>query len=276
MVYYGKAPGVLPLSVDAGNLTSFTVSGLLDDTYYFAVKAYDTGHTVESGFSNEVSGPTTPSAGCQVSVTGLVAAYGFDEASGTAALDSSGKGNHGVIKEAVRIAGGKYGKALQFDGINDWVTVNDSATLDLSTGMTLEAWVFPTASADGRSIIFKEQAGGLVYSLYSNDSVANVPISKIFNGTWATVAGTTALPLNQWSHLVSTYNQSFHRIYVNGVKVGEASFTGTLSASTGVLRIGGNGVWPDFFKGNIDTVRIYNRALTDAEVVNNFSATTCG
>ena len=58
------------------------------------------------------------------------------------------------------------GKALTFDGINDWVTVPDSASLDLTTGMTLEAWVKPEAATNWRTVIFKESAGGLAYALY--------------------------------------------------------------------------------------------------------------
>ena len=72
--------------------------------------------------------------------------------------DASGNGNHGTIKEAVRITTGKYGKALKFDGVNDWVTVNDSASLDLSTGMTLEAWVYQQSSMSN-TIILKEGTG---------------------------------------------------------------------------------------------------------------------
>ena len=81
--------------------------------------------------SNSNSNSSDPATG--TSNTGLVAAYGFEEISGTTVADASGNGNHGTIKEAVRITNGHSGKALQFDGMNDWVTVNDSASLDLST-----------------------------------------------------------------------------------------------------------------------------------------------
>ena len=69
-------------------------------------------------------------------VTGLVAAYGFEEASGTTVSDESGTGNAGTISGAARSAAGRFGSALSFDGVNDWVTVPDAASLDLTTGMT--------------------------------------------------------------------------------------------------------------------------------------------
>jgi PKD repeat protein len=69
---------------------------------------------------------------------GLVAAYNFEEATGTTVVDASGKGNHGTISGAVWTTSGKYGKALSFDGVNDWVTIKDASSLDLTSGMTLE------------------------------------------------------------------------------------------------------------------------------------------
>src|SRR5262245_23953727 len=73
--------------------------------------------------------------------SGLVAAYGFEEGSGGFVTDASGNGNTGTISEATWAAG-KFGSALQFNGTSAIVTVNDSVSLDLTTGATLEAWVF--------------------------------------------------------------------------------------------------------------------------------------
>ena len=56
------------------------------------------------------------------------------------------------------------------------------------------------------------------------------------------------------------------RLYVNGVQVGSRAQTGSMVVSTRALRIGGNGVWGEYFNGLIDDVRIYNRALTAAEI----------
>jgi hypothetical protein len=74
------------------------------------------------------------------------------------------------------------------------------------------------------------------------------------------------LALNAWSHLASTYDGSTLRLYVNGVLVSSTAAAGSLAASSGVLRIGGNGVWPEWFAGLIDEVRVYNRALTAGEI----------
>src|SRR5688572_9579321 len=77
----------------------------------------------------------------------LVAAYAFDEGTGSAAADASGTGNNGTLAGPTWVAG-KNGGGLSFDGVNDWVTVADANSLDLTTAMTLSAWVRPTALAN--------------------------------------------------------------------------------------------------------------------------------
>ena len=76
---------------------------------------------------------------------GLVAAYSFDAGTGSVLADASGNDRNGSISGASWTTAGRNGGALTFDGINDKVTIADHASLDLTTGMTLEAWVRPTA-----------------------------------------------------------------------------------------------------------------------------------
>ena len=85
----------------------------------------------------------------QTPIPGLVAAYSFDEGNGLNANDGSGNNFTGIISGATWTSTGKYGNALSFNGTSNWVTVADSNALDLTAGMTLEAWVFPTAAATG-------------------------------------------------------------------------------------------------------------------------------
>ena len=65
---------------------------------------------------------------------------------------------------------GRFGGALSFDGVDDWVSVADSASLDLTSAMTLEAWVRPSAAgSEWRSVLLKEQPNQLAYALYGNE-----------------------------------------------------------------------------------------------------------
>ncbi len=191
-----------------------------------------------------------------------VAAYGFEEPVGTSVVDASG-GNDGTVQGAGRSAAGRFGRALSFDGLDDMVTVPDDASLDLSTGMTLEAWVRPAAATDWRTILFKESGGGSAYALYANGET-DVP-SVYLNGVTGTL-GSTELEPGKWTHLGATYDGAALRLFVNGTQVGSRPFEGDLSASTGPLTFGANNVWGERFSGLIDEVRVYNRALSPAEL----------
>jgi glucose/arabinose dehydrogenase len=202
---------------------------------------------------------------------GLVLAYAFEETSGTSATDVSAAKNNGTVNGATRTASGKFGRALSFDGVNDRVDVPDAASLDLTTGMTLEAWVKPTTNAGWRTAILKELgASDLAYALYTSDGAK--PRAETRTGAYNTAAGTAALPLNAWSHLASTYDGATLRFFVNGVQVGAKSVTGSMPATANPLRIGGNIVWGEYFSGLIDEVRVYNRALTATEIGTDMNA----
>jgi hypothetical protein len=121
-----------------------------------------------------------PSQQATAANAGLVAAYGFDEGSGTTVTDASGSGNTGTISGATWAASGKYGKALQFNGTNARVNVPDAASLHLSGGMTLEAWVNPsTVNGNWRDVIYK---GNDNYYLEATSTNASKPDAGLIAG----------------------------------------------------------------------------------------------
>ena len=121
--------------------TSLADTGLQASTSYsYRVRARDTGTHV--GPYSNIASATTGAAPPPPSST-LVAAYAFDEGSGTSVADLSGNGNGGVFGTASWTTTGKFGEALSFNGSSARVTVPDAASLRLTTGMTLEAWVYP-------------------------------------------------------------------------------------------------------------------------------------
>jgi len=201
--------------------------------------------------------------------SGLVAAYSFDEGTGTTAADKSGNGNNGtLINGATWSTTSKFGAAASFDGTNDRIDVADSNSLDLTSGMTLEAWVRPTANSSYRTVVLKEVSGELAYSLYAADSDHGTRSSG-----WVRVAsashyadGTNALPLNVYSHIAVTYNGSALVFYVNGVATRSTAVTGNIQTSSMPVRIGGNTIWGEYFQGQIDELRVYNRALSQSEI----------
>jgi Concanavalin A-like lectin/glucanases superfamily/Bacterial Ig domain len=224
-----------------------------------AVATDETGNaTTSSPVSVTVNNPA-------VDPTGLVLGFGFEEPSGTTANDTSGNNNVGTINGPTRSTAGRFGSALSFDGVNDIVTTADANTLDLTNGMTLEAWVRPTVISGWRTVLMKEQTGGLVYGLYANGD-NNRPSGHIYTNLELDARGTAALLTNTWTHLATTYDGTTLRFYVNGAQVGTKAVTGNILASTGAVRVGGNNVWGEWFSGLIDEVRVYRRALSATEV----------
>jgi hypothetical protein len=208
-----------------------------------------------------------------VAPAGLVLSLNFDEAAGTAA-DASGNGHVGTLLGAVRVAG-VHGNGVQFDGIDDWVTVPDAASLDLTTGMTLQAWVKPGAMNGWETLLLKERgAGDFAYALYAHDGGAlaggaPVPSGNVrAGGTHQTVRGISQLAAGVWTHVATTYDGVTQRMFINGVEVASRPQAGSIAVSAGALRIGGNSSFAgEFFQGAVDEVRIYNRALSAAEIL---------
>ena len=226
-----------------------------------AVARDGSGNSTSTQVSVVVNNVTLPPA-----PTGLVAAYGFDEASGTSAGDASGSGNTGTISGATRTATGKYGGALSFDGVNDSVSIPDASSLDLTSAMTLEAWVQPTATTSWRTVLLKERPGGFGYALYSGTDTNRPGAFAEINGAERETRGTAALALNAWTHLAATYDGAALRLFVNGAQAASLAVGGNMTTTTGPLKIGGNAVWGEWFKGLIDEVRVYAKTLTAAEI----------
>ena len=204
---------------------------------------------------------------------GLVAEWHFDEGSGNVLEDSSGNGNDGVIRGASWVDG-KFGKALSFDGRDDYVEIIHPFSL-LNTGkITIEAWTKPISSAYMSAKYFISigdcTASGASLEVPSTQGYIQFFI-YVSNYGWPLVY--TAFPGDeQWLHIVGTYDGNYSKIYVNGRLKSKVNHTGSMITPTSGTNIGAikcnnkykNGAY--FFNGLIDEVRIYNRALTADEI----------
>lgn len=216
------------------------------------------------------TGVLTPTPTTTALPASLVAAYSFDSVVSNTVTDATGKGHTGnLVNSPVFTSSGKNNGAIQFGQPNARIAINDTADLDLTTGMTLEAWVKPTSNTSTwNTIIMKESTGNLAYTIYSRGDSQNVPHGYIYaGGSEREVKDTTALTLNVWTHIALTYNGSQLKMYINGATPIVTSYSGSIATSSGQLSIGGNSVWPgEIFSGVIDDVRIYNTALTQSEI----------
>jgi large repetitive protein len=240
--------------------TTYSVTGLTANTSYtFQVKATDAAGNF-SPYSNQATTTTL------TTVAGLVAAYSFDEGTGTTVNDLSGNGNVGTVVNATWTSAAKYGNALVFNGTNSIVTVPNSATLQLTNAMTLEAWVNPAVVANAwTDVIYKYPDN---YYLEATSNSQKVPGGgNTVGATDSTIFGTTALTPNVWTNLTLTYDGTTLRLYVNGAQVSSvATPSGPMATSTNPLQIGGDSFHTQFFNGTIDEVRLYNVALNQTQI----------
>jgi hypothetical protein len=222
--------------------------------------------------ARDATGNTRTSTAVAVEVhnTGLVAAYGFDETSGTTAVDALGHRNGTLVGGVTRTTSGRFGSALTLDGASGMVTVPDDSTLRLASGMTLEAWVRPSALSNVSSILTKDQTSGFSYSLLAN-TAANVPSANVFTTSALAAAGPASLALGTWTHVAETWDGSTVRLYIDGAEVANQPAAGSLAANAGQLKIGGSSTAGQFFNGLVDEVRVFNRARTAAEIASDLN-----
>jgi len=182
-------------------------------------------------------------------------------------LDASGNGLTGTITGASRVEG-QFGRSVFFDGDGDWVTVPDASPLDLTAGVTLEAWVYRRSEPAGRrTLVAKEATGQRAYFLDAVGPTSDQPtVGVSIAGVEQMLSGGNALPQRAWTHVAGTYDGTRLRLYVNGVEVANRLQSGAIGVSTGALRVGGNALASEFFFGRVDEVRIYGRALGAAEI----------
>jgi fibronectin type 3 domain-containing protein len=240
----------------------YTDAGLsASTTYRYRVQAADAGGNL-GPYSNVVDATTGAS---QPPPVGLVGAWPFGEGIGSTVADASGNGNTGTITGATWSTHGRFGNALRFDDIGDRVRVASSASLNLGTAMTLSAWVQPTSpQGDWRTIMHREA------DAYFLTASSGSPLSPAGGGTFGggvqTIDSPTAIPYNGWTYVAVTYDGNMLRLYLNGTQAAAVAAGGAIKNSTNPLWFGGDNPYGEYFQGLIDEVRVYNRALTQAEV----------
>ena len=198
---------------------------------------------------------------------------------GSQIYDLSGSGNTGTLNNGP-IFSSLNGGSIIFDGSNDYINIPDANSLNPST-ITLSCWVKLNTFTDNANLISKGFTSvGSPYIQYTlkmnttaNNNLYGFEISK--NGTNVFVYTTTPLSINTYYHLTATYDGNTLRLYKDGVlDPASAVSSGTIASYATPVQIGRWGTQgTQHFNGNISQVQIYNRALTQQEILQNYNAT---
>jgi len=194
--------------------------------------------------------------------TSLVGYWQFDEGSGTTATDSSGNGNNGTINGATWVDG-KLGKALSFDGIDDYVLASPISL----PKFTITLWTKRNGTQTDNTNIFTDIYNPPAPKVnYQIAFLGNNLVGGIYNSGWTYTPGVT-LQSDVWKYVVLTYDGANLILYIDGVIGSSAPLVTTPSSGNSGIRIGrrADGT-ADYYKGCIDEVAIYNRALSADEI----------
>ena len=194
----------------------------------------------------------------------LIAYYPFNGN----ANDESGNSLNGAVSEATLTTdrSGNTNRAYNFDGDNDKIAVSDHSLLDITSQISLSAWIYPTETKT--QVIIRKSSSitppppyGLALS-ETGDTIFNLSPTGQF-----TQLRKTGYELNKWSFIVGTYDGTTMKLYVNGNLEKTLPTSGSLNQNDGPLLIGTRLQLPaDTFKGKLDDIRIYNRALSESEI----------
>jgi len=205
----------------------------------------------------------------------IVAAWDFNDGSGSAVMDSSGLGNNGTISgggsfipEAPRGSNisGEY--SLNLDGVDDYVTVSNNLTGGLPQ-ITVEAWVKGSQAANllvatNNAVILHFRGAGF-YMVAEDGTVSNY------------LGWSSAPELNKWIYLVATWDGSTMSLYQNAKRQNSAlnwsgGATGKLRSSAAFYIGKYFNTGQPYFKGQVDDVRVYGQALSLAGIRSNYIA----
>lgn len=293
----------ITLYVDGNNVgydSTLSATGTLNNTANFAVGVDSNKTNYWDGFIDEIvvypyarssdqieadvlGAQTSSSYGSQSSdplTQGLVGYWKMDETSWTnncstaTVLDSSGNGKNGLACPSstgpTGGAAGKFGNAGNFDDSDDYVDTNEDNLYDITGPLTISAWIYHDTNSAVDHIISKNNNGGespYQLSLLTTDQLRYFADN---GGLSDFIDSTDTVSLISWHHVAMTRDTSNIYFYIDGKPDSgnpHPLTPGAAVASNVNLIIGARGNHnANYFDGNIDEVRIYNRVLTPAEV----------
>jgi uncharacterized repeat protein (TIGR02543 family) len=191
--------------------------------------------------------------------------------------------NNGTLQNGTTFAPGKLGTAFSFDGVDDYVLVPDSSSLDVSSGLTIEAWLKTSGTADYARIVSKYyynpgtpgNNNGYGFG-FDTGGTMRCDIGD-GSGSYAYALNSTVVADGRWHHAAVVFSPSQATVYVDGVAGTPVTLNGFAPNTTEPLYLGQDPAAAGrFYTGLLDEVSIYNRALSASEVQAIYNAGSAG
>ena len=253
--------------IDTTNLDTFSciLSNLVSGKTYY-IRAYAK-NSVGIGYGNEVNFTTSSLRKY------LIAYYPLNGN----AKDVSGNGHNGSVYGTLTPTIDRKGKAncaYEFDGNSSYIEIPSSSLIKPVKEITLSAWVCPYTNKENDDIIVLSYNGTCYpYTSYGIGKLYNKKITFICttgsnssNAESTTIEGSTVLVPNTWYMVTATYDGSYMKLYINGVLENSTALTGSLIYyNENPLKLG-HSVYTQFFRGKLDEIKIYNKALNQTQI----------
>ncbi len=202
-----------------------------------------------------------------------VGIWDFNDGSGVIAKDTSGQGNNGTLTNMPADAWktdtpSGNGFSLGFDGVDDYVIVNDNDSLD-NEYFTITAWVKWNNLINWRRVTEKRSANSKAQYVISveNNQLWSFVHDGVHDIDFDTTQNRPNLTTNRWYHVAITWNGTYLIAYLDGVLYNSAMSTSVSGiVNNDPLRIGTLTAQTFFFNGSIDDIRIYSEAISSAQV----------
>jgi hypothetical protein len=199
-----------------------------------------------------------------------LAYWKLDESSGNSAHDSSGNYHDGTLygNPTWMPTGGMIDGALAFDGLGDYVRIADHPDFDLTTEITIAAWIkVDVFDKAWQAIVTKGDSAWRIQRSASSNGIEFACSGLSVPGTtWGNVLGTVNVNDGQWHHLAGLYDGATVYLYVDGILDASAPAYGVIATNSFDVCIGENVDQPGrYWNGLIDDVRIYDVALSEEQ-----------
>lgn len=190
--------------------------------------------------------------------------------SGTSWNDLSGNSGTGTLTNGPTFSSTNNG-IIQFDGVNDYINGVNNSTVSTTGDMTAEVW-FSVSSTPGDwvRVFGKGDNTNRTFGLWINVGSA-LFLYQRYGTSGISIQLSQTVSLNTWYHMVGTSGGTNHILYLNGVQVQSGTGGPTFYSSTDPYTVGYAG-FHTYIQGYVASAKLYNRALTSSEVLQNYNA----